>query len=691
MSHSPSVSCSAAACIAAALIVATAPAVASAPHTLERVQVTATRSDEPALDVPIAVTVIGHEEILRQAPQTVVDVLHGEPGTYVQQTTPGQGVVIIRGLKGSEVLHLVDGFRLNNAFFRNAPNQYLALVDPLNLERVEAVRGPMSTLYGSDAMGGVVQFFTPEPRFTGAQWDSRGLLRARHSSADRSDHTRAAFALGREGFGLSGGISHQQVGGRRIGSGERLPYTDYSQRSGDLKLLLQPAGGHELQLSLQASEQPKTPRHDALVPGFGQSTAESDEFWFMPQQREFAQLRYRYRQPLIFADSIELQLGQQKIVDARTTRDHAAPHRDREHNASTLRGFTAQADKALAGAHRLSWGVEYYTDTIDSSRERIRLDTGAVSARPSRYPDGSRMDSSALFVSDDWQLTERWNVLGGVRYSRFKIDLPAQDGQIGVHLRPDDTNGQLGLAFAASDALRVVGNIGRGFRAPNVFDLGTFGDRPSNRFNIPNPDLKSETVTTLDLGLKYAGRALEYEVMAFRSNYRDKITSILTGAKTDSGRDIVQSQNATRLRLWGLESGLRGWLNDGATELYATATLTRGDEELDARRYAADRVPPVFGKLGLRHTLDERWEIEGWSLYAARQDRLSPRDASDARINPAGTAGWATLNARLGWKVSQDLSLQLLLENTADLRYREHGSGLDALGRNVSLSLDWTF
>ncbi|MEO7200866.1 MAG: TonB-dependent receptor plug domain-containing protein, partial [Dokdonella sp.] len=362
MSHSSSVSCSAAVCIVAVLTVASAPVAASAPHTLERVQITATRSDELALEVPVAVTVIDQEEILRRVPQTGVDLLHGEPGTYVQQTTPGQGVVIIRGLKGSEVLHLVDGFRLNNAFFRNAPNQYLALVDPLNLERVEAVRGPMSTLYGSDAMGGVVQFLTPEPRFNGADWSSRGLLRARYSSGDRSDHTRAAFAFGREGFGLSGGVSHQQVRDRRVGGGERLPYTDYSQRSADLKLLLTPASGHELMLSLQTSEQPKTPRHDALVPGFGQSIAESDEFWFMPQEREFAQLRYRYQQPLVFADSIELQLGQQKIVDARTTRDHAAPYRDRERNRSTLRGFTAQANKALAGAHMLTWGVEYYTD-----------------------------------------------------------------------------------------------------------------------------------------------------------------------------------------------------------------------------------------------------------------------------------------------------------------------------------------
>ena len=153
---------------------------------LDRVQVTATRRAETAFDVPVATTVIGAEQIERSTPQVAMDLLHGEPGTFVQQTTPGQGIVIVRGLKGSEVLHLVDGFRLNTAFFRNAPNQYMALVDGQALDRVEAVRGPSGTLYGSDAMGGVVQLFTPEPHFAGSDLVSQGRVRFIYASADES-------------------------------------------------------------------------------------------------------------------------------------------------------------------------------------------------------------------------------------------------------------------------------------------------------------------------------------------------------------------------------------------------------------------------------------------------------------------------------------------------------------------------
>ncbi len=657
---------------------------------LDQIQVTATRREEGVLEVPVGITVVDADDIVRQAPQTVADLLHGEPGTYVQQTTPGQGVVIIRGLKGSEVLHLVDGFRLNNAFFRNSPNQYIALVDPMNLERIEAVRGPMSTLYGSDAMGGVLQFLTPEPRYTGSEWQSDGQIRARYSSADESMHSRVAFQGGREGFGIAGGISYQDVGTLRVGGGDELPYTAYTQRGGDLKLLFAPGNGHELMISGQFSKQPNTPRHDALVPGFGQDQAESAESFFKPQERRFGQVRYRYTDATPISDSIEIHVGQQEIVDDRVTRDTGSPNREIEENSSTLRGFTGQFAKRIGDAHYLTYGWEYYQDEVNSFRERFNIDTGVTSARPSRFPDGSTMDSMAFFIADDWLLTERLDVNAGLRYSRFDIDLPPTINGIGVSLDPDDTTGQVGMAYRLTDSLRLVANAGRGFRAPNIFDLGTFGDRPSNRFNIPNPDLAPESVNTFDIGFKHASHQWQWEAMAFRSNYKDKITSVLTGEQTEGGRDIVQSRNATKLTLWGIESGLR-YLPTDAWQIYATATYTRGDEEFEGDEYAADRIPPLFGKLGARWFMNDAWEFEGYTLYATRQDRLSPRDEIDARINPDGTAGWATINGRIGWRAYEGLLLQLQLENLTDKRYREHGSGLDQPGRNASLSLDWRF
>ncbi len=657
---------------------------------LSRIQVTATRVEEDATNVPIAITIVGRNQIERTVAQTVSDLLHGEAGTYVQSTGAGQGVIIIRGLKGSEVLHLVDGFRLNNAFFRNAPSQYIALVDPLNIDQIEAVRGPMSTLYGSDAMGGVIQFLTPDPRFNGDSWEAHADLRTRYSSADESNHSRAGFSAGRDGFAISGGVSYQDVNNLRVGGGETLPFTAYRQQSADLKLYFKPAPGHELTWSAQYSQQPSTQRYDALVPGFGQTNPDSAEFFYRPQERRFTQLHYRYTNPSALADQIDVRVGYQKYVDDRTSRDFGSANREIEENASTLRGVTALASKQFNDQHFVSYGIEYYGDSVDSFRQRSNIATGVVSARPSRFPDGSTMDSLAGFITDDWRLTERMDVVGGLRYSRFDIELPPVINGIGVKLDPDKLTGQVGFAYKLGEGLRLVGNLGQGFRAPNIFDLGTFGDRPSNRFNIPNPDLSPERVTSYDIGFKYASDTLEYEAIAFTSRYKDKITSVLTGEMTASGRAIVQSRNATSLNLNGLETGVH-WQATPAMNVYATATYTRGEEQFEGDEYPADRIPPLFGKLGLRYAVSEDIEVEGWSVYATRQDRLSPRDASDARINPDGTAGWASLNARLRWNIDQRTSLQLSVENLADKRYREHGSGLDEPGRNVSLGIGWRF
>ena len=131
--------------------------------TIEEIQVTATRRPVALNEVSAAVTVITTKEIART--KLVTDSLAAKPGVFLQQTTPGQGAAIIRGLKGSEVLHLVDGMRLNNAIFRNAPTQYLALVSPGTLDRLEVVRGAPASLYGSDAVGGVIQALSRMPSF----------------------------------------------------------------------------------------------------------------------------------------------------------------------------------------------------------------------------------------------------------------------------------------------------------------------------------------------------------------------------------------------------------------------------------------------------------------------------------------------------------------------------------------------
>ena len=154
----------------------------------EHVQVTATRRAEDEFDVSAATNIVGQSDIEEQNPDVLAEVLRGLPGLWFQQTTPGQGIPIIRGLKGSQVLHLVDGMRLNNAFFRDAPNQYLGLVDPLLSRSVEVVRGASGSLYGSDAMGGVVNIITSS--LPVGRWAHRASPDDRRARQHRHHHRR---------------------------------------------------------------------------------------------------------------------------------------------------------------------------------------------------------------------------------------------------------------------------------------------------------------------------------------------------------------------------------------------------------------------------------------------------------------------------------------------------------------------
>ena len=655
------------------------------PAELEHVQVTATRRAATEFDVSAAVTHVDSADIQAETPGVLAEMLRGLPGAFFQQTTPGQGIPIIRGLKGSQVLHLVDGMRLNNAFFRDAPNQYLGLVDAYAVERVEVVRGAAGTLYGADAMGGVVNVITPEPVFTGAAWQQQGRLYAGFGSADDGWVGRASTRGGRAGLGFSAGVSWQDRGDRRTGSGETVRPSAYRSESVDLKLVADIGDRSDLMFSAQALEQPSTPRVDEMVPGYGQDDPSSSRYYFEPNRRGFLHARYRLQPAAEWLQQIEVHLARQVITDDRLTQDFGSAIVTTEANESVLDGLTLQFDSPLPGDALLTWGLEYYADEVASSRSRRDLGSGdALSAR-SRFPDGSSMDSAAAYLSGEWHLGDRLTYGAGLRYSRFDIRLPASPDVDAVELTPSDLTGDLRLLYALTPELHLVANAGRGFRPPNIFDLAALGPRPGNRFNVANPGLQPESVWSYDLGLKSSGARWRYEIFAFYLDYRDKITSVATGEVTPGGRTVVRSENRNRLKLYGLEAGLR-WRAGERLELFGVLNYTRGEEQNNSgQTVPGDRVPPLNGKLGAAFDAGERWRLEAYGLFAGPQDRLSPRDLGDPRIDPDGTPGWGTLNLLVSWQASEAVSAGLKLENLGDIAYREHGSGIDAPGRNIGL------
>lgn len=652
---------------------------------IETLQVTASAREQSVLEAPAAVTVVGDEQLRQRRANVLPEGLRGEVGAWFQQTTPGQGTPILRGLKGSQVLNLVDGMRLNNAFFRSAPSQYLALVDSMNVRHLEVVRGPSPTLYGHDAMGGVVNVLTPTPSHS-RQWSMDSKAHLSINSAERLRLLHAELSAGGPTLALLGGATLQETDDRRIGGGEHLTPSGYGSRSANAKMLFTPRIGHEFMLGGQFTEQDSTPRVDELITGYGQTHPSSEEFFFEPNSREFVHGRYQWTPDEGVLDNLQVNIARQVIQDDRRTRDYGSDLRVLEQNRSTLDGLKIQAEIVPDENTFLSLGLESYQDTVLSARQGLRLDSGDVDAMTPRFPNDASMDSSALYMQGQTSLDERWTLGAGLRYSRFTIQAPASEND-GFLLEPSDLTGNLSVSFQLSPGLRFSANAGRGFRPPNIYDLGTLGPRPGNRFNTANPDLDPESVITLDAGVKYSGGNWELEFYGWRSRYRDQITSVETGELTPEGRIVVRSENLNQVNLHGLESGVRYHASAGQS-VYGTLNWTRGQEySSDGLSQPADRIPPLNGKLGISWPLGDSLEADAWILFAGYQDRLNSRDLSDPRINPLGTPGWGSTNLSLRWQARENLVLGFRLENLVDKAYREHGSGVNASGLNATLSL----
>lgn len=657
------------------------------PLRLDHVRVAATRSNELASEVPIPLSVWTDSDLRGTPADTVADRFRGRPGYYVQRTGPGQGNVLIRGLKGSEILHVVDGFRLNNSFFRNAPNQYLALVDAHALSQIEAIRGPVSALHGSDAMGGLIYLHTAE--LAPGEASALGRINAGYDSSTLGRHLHLRAGARGPRLGALVWATAQSLGSAQLaGAARRDPLTAYDAGGGGARVAWALDDARQLKLNLQQYEQPSTPRYDALVPGFA-AQPESSEFVYGPQQRRFAQIVYSDQAGLGVFDRWQLQMGQQRLRDDRISRDLNAPTRQFEQNQSVLDGFSATFE-----VDRDRWravvGVDRYHDEVSSARQRQALADGSQQLIAARFPDGSTQDQTGIFGSVDALLNEHLDTMLSLRLTRSEVDLAATTVAPGVRLDDSGAAAHLSIGWQLAPTQRLMFNLGQGYRAPNIFDLGTLGDRPGNRFNAPNPDLAAERLLSADIGWRHDGERLTVEAFVYASRFRDKIEGVATGETTASGRQIVQNRNLGRVDYRGAELGLRYRLDTWAFQASSTATWG-ANRATDGSTEPADRVPPVFGRLGVERTIEGGWDAELYLDYAQRQDRLSARDRSDARIDPEGSAGFTVLGGRIGRQFNDALRVDLTLINLTDQQWREHGSGIDGAGRGVAVELNYEF
>lgn len=679
------------------------------PGIAPEIVVTPTRGPALAQESARHVTVVTAEEIASKGYRSVPDALRGEAGVLVQQTNLGGGSPFIRGLTGNQILLMVDGVRLNNAGTRFGPNQMLNTVDLSSVERIEIVRGAGSVLYGSDAIGGVVNVITKRWGPGTADPGVRGALRlgAATGTHGRWGSLEGSATGANSGFGW---IHTQRVfgdvhAGGSIGSSTQ-GNTGYDQDDWFGAFTQRLESGRTFDLSIQRTTANDVPRTDKLNLN-GEVTNH-----FTLQQREM--IHARVTDPAgagAWADGWAFSIAWQDHEEERDRLTDLSSSLTEERDQITTLNTSFTLHKDLSGGsssfHQLTYGLD-----VDLERVESRRLSAGVPDLIARFPDNAHVLRAGLFMQDERDLGSGVSMLAGLRPQVSVHDASLFDPDFfgpGVPLDADLDEAYTGLAggvsfsWAAADDLDVILGAHRSFRAPNFEDAGSadesFGGLGD--FEVPNPDVTPEYGNELELGVRWAGpRGITASLFGFRTGIEDAIGRALDPASNmdidgDTLEDLaVTKKNVGDARIHGMEGSVempisRDW------DLGLTGAWTVGrqwsDTEPDLNDVPFRRIPPLRGLASLRRTFsDSLWGALEWEV-AAKQDRLHPGDISDVRIPDGGTPGYGVVHLRSGGHWRMRTRWTLGVENIGDKRYRIHGSGFDMPGISLVAGLEIRF
>lgn len=709
----------------------------------DTVTVTATGSERDTFEIATPVTVITPREIQRLNPENPADLLRTQPGVDVNGVGPNQARPVIRGQRGLRVLFLEDGLRLNNPRRQTDFGEITGLVDLDSIGNVEVVRGPASVLYGSDAIGGVLNLVPSGPRLSEGETFG-GMLDIRYGSAASNTRVSALFE------GLAGQFDYQLGASRRssddyeapagrfgrIKLDESTPVLDTAVEDNNLwgSLGMKLAEHHALRLRFS--------RYRADQTGFGYvnpaAYGDSEDFKiriFYPFQ-DFDRYVLNYNGTNldgVVADRVSAKFYWQNN-ERRLNNDidinigpifPGAPDSSvasDTQNFSDLDtfGLRLEAVKILRDKDILTYGFEGARDdssNTDHSRtkttirfpfppfEDVSVETDDVPNAPN-----ARNTSWGLFVQDEVKVSERFDVTGGLRYQKVTTRAEATPDwdTSGLDFDDDKVVGAVTATYRFMPELNGFLSYGRAFRAPNIIERLFNGPTPEGSgYQILNPALQSEDSENWDVGLKYRRNNAFLEAVLFRTDIDGGIVQYYLSQQEkealpeDVKADIeqlgaledvfvVQQRNTDRLRYEGLE------LAAGYRTSYGL-TVGVNYTHLDAERLDSSN-PPTGDTYGdkyvgyFRYEPTDRW----WAEY-----RLRHNSSTEANLDPnepappVGTElpGFTihTLAGGVTLFKTKDISheLNLAVENLTDELYAEFSNATffrPEPGRNVRVS-----
>nr|WP_299072124.1 TonB-dependent receptor [uncultured Allomuricauda sp.] len=709
------------------------------PEELMEVVMSVSKWEQQKKDIPQKIESINARAISFTAPQTAADLLQTSGKVFVQKSQLGGGSPMIRGFATNRLLLSVDGVRMNNAIFRGGNIQNVISIDPFTIKNTEVIFGPGSVIYGSDAIGGVMNFFTHKPRFSFT--DSltfSGNLNYRFSSANNESTSHVDFNLGQQKWASHTSFTYNSFNDLTMGKNGRDSYlrnnyviredntdvlltnsdpkkqvaTGYDQINFLQKFTYKPNNTWNYDLGLYYSETSDYSRYDRLIrPNDEGDGLRSAEWFYGPQKWFMGNFQITKKGKNKFYDGVKLTTAYQHFQESRNNRDFQEPERYTTQEKVDALSINLDFENKKIGDLRLYYGAEYIFNKVNSEGSQENIETNVISGAASRYPDGATWQTMAAYINGEYKLKPNFTLLSGVRYSQVWVDAQFDTTYYPFPFDEADIitgafTGSVGFSWFPKADFQITLNGSTGFRAPNIDDIGKIFDSEPGSVVVPNPNLEPEYAYNGELGFrKNIKNKLVLKGATFYSYLVDALvrrdfefngeTEILYKGELSNVQAI---QNAAKAYVYGFEFGLEAFFNENWS-LSSNLTLTEGIEEDDSGVDSAARhVAPTFGdvhlvwqdqKLKADLFLNYNGEISNDDLALSEQSK-DYIYATDANGNPFSPS-WHTLNFRSQYQISNALKTTLSLENFTDQRYRTYSSGIVAPGINLILGLGYSF
>ena len=705
-------------------------------NSLDEVVVSASKFEEKRKDVVQKIQVIRSSDLQNMNQTSTADVMSNSGNILVQKSQQGGGSPIIRGFETNKVLMVVDGVRMNNAIYRGGHIQNIITLDNSIMDKVEIVYGPGSVVYGSDALGGVMHFYTKNPLLSeNGSIKVKANAYTRYTTANSGFAEHADISVGGKRFGSLTSFTYSNYGDLKQGTQRNPLYGNFGSRPWYVKSIdgvdtkitnadtnLQVGSAYSqydlLQkfmfkqsskvshiINLQYSNSSNVDRYDRLTQKSG-ANPKYAAWYYGPQKRIFGSYTLNLSNSNRFYNHARIILGYQNIEESRIDRKFTKVMENHRIEKLDIFTFNADFDKKI-GRHELRYGIDAYFNNVNSTAfvKDIKMDT--IGALDTRYPDGgSKMYSAATYFTHTLEINEKLILNDGIRFSNVNLTSNFINQQFfpfpfsSVTQNHHALNGNLGLIYMPCSSFRVNAGFSSGFRAPNVDDMSKVFESTSGNIVVPNPTLKPEYTYTYELGLTQTiNKRVQISVNGYYTNY---INGLSTSSSTFNGQDsimfegsmskVTSTVNSRKAYIYGLEGGISGNLNEYLS-VVGTFNYTYGRILTDTTDYPLDHIAPIFGKISFNVKV-KKFRAEAFVNYSGwkrMKDYNLQGEDNEANSLVQGMPAWYTANIRLTYQFNKNLSAQAACENLFDQNYRQFASNISAPGRNFIFTLRGNF